>query len=146
MKGAGTMQSVFKLMAMAHVFVYRLTSGRVLGRMFGLDVLLLTTTGRKTGKVRTTPLLYVRDGERIALIASNGGSKNHPGWWLNLRDGEGQVQIGGETMRVTAEQATPEEKARLWPRFTARYAGYDAYQRRTKRDIPVVLLRRAGAE
>jgi F420H(2)-dependent quinone reductase len=134
----------FKLITELHVFLYRISGGKLFGRISGLDVLLLTTTGRKTGKVRTTPLLYVRNGEQLALIASYGGSDHHPGWWINLRGREGQVQVGPQRMRVTAEVANAEEKARLWPQFTAKYPGYDGYQKKTSRQIPLVLLTPVG--
>lgn len=105
-------------------------------------MLLLTTTGRKSGKKRTIPLLYLEDGENLVVVASNGGTATHPSWWLNLRvDPEATVEIGGRKLRVRAEKALPEEKERLWPRLVAMYGGYEAYQRRTDREIPVVVLR-----
>jgi len=105
-------------------------------------VLLLTTTGRKTGERRTIPLLYLEDGENLAVVASNGGAPKHPDWWLNLRVApEAIAEVGRRKLRVRAEEASPEEKERLWPRLVAMYGPYESYQRRTDREIPVVLLR-----
>jgi deazaflavin-dependent oxidoreductase (nitroreductase family) len=127
-----------------HTFVYRVTGGRLGGRMVGAPVLLLTTTGRKTGKQRTSPLLYLEDGEDLVIVASNGGAPRHPTWWLNLRaDPEASVEIGNRKLRVRAEEASPEEKERLWTRLVAMYGPYESYRRRTDRDIPVVILRPA---
>jgi F420H(2)-dependent quinone reductase len=127
-----------------HMFVYRVTGGRLGGRMVGAPVLLLTTTGRKTGKQRTSPLLYLEDGENLVIVASNGGAPRHPTWWLNLRaDPEASVEIGNRKLRVRAEEASPEEKERLWTRLVAMYGPYESYRRRTDRDIPVVILRPA---
>jgi deazaflavin-dependent oxidoreductase (nitroreductase family) len=107
---------VQKMLMQAHSFVYRATGGKVAGRMFKSPVLLLNTTGRKSGAERTTPLLYLQDGEDIAIVASNGGARQHPAWYLNLRaNPEATVEIGDRKLRVRAEQASPEEKERLWP-------------------------------
>src|ERR1051325_6547885 len=124
-----------------HTFVYAGTNGAIGGRMMNCPVLLLTTTGRKTNKQRTVPLLYLADGDHIVLVASNGGATKHPTWWLNLQaNPEAQIQVRGLKRRVRAEQASAEEKRRLWPRLTAMYPGYKNYQEITNRDIPVVIL------
>jgi deazaflavin-dependent oxidoreductase (nitroreductase family) len=131
-----------KWITRAHAAVYRATSGKVAGRMMGSSVLLLTTTGRKTGKKRTTPLLYLEDGENLVIVASNGGAPRHPAWWLNLKvDPEPQVRVGDRTLRVRVEEAKGEEKRRLWARLVEMYPAYEDYQRRTTREIPVVILR-----
>lgn len=128
-----------------HSFVYRATGGRVGGRIVGGPVLLLTTTGRKSGKKRTVPLLYLEDGENLVLVASNGGAPVHPTWWLNLRaNPEATVEVGREKLRVRAEEASPREKERLWPKLVEMYGGYETYRRRTDREIPVVLLKPLG--
>ena len=125
-----------------HIFWYRLTGGRIGGRMGRIPVLLLTTTGRKSGRSWTTPLSYLEDEGSFIVIASAGGCRRHPTWYLNLRSHPGAtIEVPGRTLAVAAETASPEEKARLWPRITAMYAGYDDYQKRTSRDIPVVLLK-----
>ena len=110
--------------------------------MVGAPVLLLTTTGCKTGRRHTIPLLYLEDGENFVVVASNGGAPRHPAWWSNLRaDPEANVEIGGRELRARAQKASPEEKEWLWPRLVAMYGAYENYQRRTDREIPVVILR-----
>ncbi len=133
---------VLMLFSRVHVFLYRASGGRIGGRFRKTaPVLLLTTTGRKTGKQRTTPLLYVEDGERYAVVASVGGAPTHPGWYLNLRaNPAATIQLGRRTLPVTAETAGPEERARLWALATRMYPTYDAYQAKTSREIPVVVL------
>lgn len=125
-----------------HSFVYRATNGRVGGRIVGGPVLLLTTTGRKSGRERTVPLLYLEDGEDMVIVGSNGGTATHPAWWLNLTTyPEATVEVGGRKVRVRAEEASSREKERLWPRLVKMYRGYEGYRRRTDREIPVVILR-----
>jgi deazaflavin-dependent oxidoreductase (nitroreductase family) len=106
-----------------------------------MPVLLLITTGRRSGKSRTNPLLYIRDGDAIVVVGSNGGSDDVPSWWLNLRsDPDAEVEIDRARIPVTARKASPGERARLWPEFTSRYPGYAKYATKTAREIPVVLL------
>lgn len=106
-----------------------------------MPVLLLTTTGRRSGKPRTTPLTFFRDGADLVVIASNGGSDSAPLWSLNLvHDARALVEIGTETLRVGARVASASERDRLWPRITEAHPGYAEYQRRTTRQIPVVML------
>ena len=125
-----------------HSSLYRISNGAIGGRMANSPVLLLTTKGRKSGKQRTVPLLYLMDGDNVVLVASNGGAVKHPTWWLNLQTtSEAWIQIKGSRRRVKAEQASTAEKQRLWPRLTAMYPGYKRYQEITDRDIPVVILR-----
>ena len=125
-----------------HSGVYRLTGGRVAGRMFNSPVLLLITTGRKTGRERTTPLLYLEDGENLVVVASVGGAPRHPGWYWNLKaNPEARVRIKDRTLRVRAEEAEGDEKRRLWTRLVEMYPPYADYQRRTQREIPVLVLR-----
>ena len=130
-------------MGRSHRVVYRLTRGRLLGRVAGMPVLLLTTTGRRSGHARTTPLTYFEEGDELVIIASNGGEDTAPAWWLNLcGHPEATITIGTHSHAVTARAATDDEHARLWPVITATHAGYAAYARRTARPIPVVLLAR----
>ncbi|MFV2073875.1 MAG: nitroreductase/quinone reductase family protein, partial [Thermoanaerobaculales bacterium] len=97
-----------------HLFWYRLTGGAIGGSLAGRPVLLLTTTGRKSGRRRTTPLVYLEDGDNMVLVASNGGNQRHPVWWLNLeRNPEAEVRVRNEKSRVTAEKAEGEERERL---------------------------------
>jgi deazaflavin-dependent oxidoreductase (nitroreductase family) len=125
-----------------HQQIFRATNGAVLGRAFGMPVVMLTTTGRRSGKKRTTMLTSpVQQGDSIVLVASYGGDDRHPTWFLNLRDNpDVEVITMGRTMQMIARIATAEEKAELWPKVTATYGGYSGYQRRTKRDIPLVIL------
>ena len=124
-----------------HTALYRASGGRFGSGFQGMPVLLLTTTGRRSGKSRTTPLLYIRDGDAFAVVASNGGSDYTPAWWLNLRsDPHADVEIGRAHTPVTARKASPEEHARLWAAFTSGFPGYAKYATKTTREIPVVIL------
>jgi deazaflavin-dependent oxidoreductase (nitroreductase family) len=136
------MQLVAKAFLWLHVNAYRLTNGRIGGRFIaGSPILLLTTTGRRTGRRRTRPLAYVRDGERFVLCASNGGSPAHPGWYHNLRaNGQAEIQVGPERLSVSTRTADPAERSQLFPRFVQMYEGYAAYEHKTSRQIPLVLL------
>jgi deazaflavin-dependent oxidoreductase (nitroreductase family) len=136
------MRLVARAVVWLHVTLYRLTNGRIGGRFIaGSPILLLTTTGRRTGKRRTRPLAYVRDGVRYVLCASNGGSPAHPGWYHNLAaTGRAEIQVGPERLAVTARTADPTERTRLFARFVELYQGYGAYEDKTSRQIPLVLL------
>ena len=125
----------------AHIAAYRVTGGRIGGTFRGVDTLLLDHVGRRSGKKRTNPLYYVADGEDLVIVASRGGSHKHPAWWLNLRNSpRTTVQVGSERREVVARQADDEERARLWPRLVEAWPDYEAYQRRTERRIPVIVL------
>jgi F420H(2)-dependent quinone reductase len=121
---------------------YRLSGGRVAGHVpSGAPICLLTTTGRRSGRQRTVPLLYVLDGDDLVVVASRGGMGSHPAWYLNLlADPSASVQVGPSTKRVRARDVTEAERRRLWPTLTAAYPHFDAYQERTSRHIPVVIL------
>jgi F420H(2)-dependent quinone reductase len=111
-----------------HVAAYRATEGKIGGRLMNSPVLLLLTTGRKSGKERTTPLLFLRDGVNYIMVASNGGTAGNPAWWLNLqKDPEAIVEVGGRTLRVRAEEVKGEEKRRLWTRLVEMYPLYESY-------------------
>lgn len=130
-----------------HVLVYRRSHGRVGASYRGAPVLLLNHVGRRSGQRRASPLLYLPDGDDLVIVGSKGGSPRHPAWWVNLRASPTTtVEVPGEKREVTARQASPEEKARLWPRLVEMYADYEAYQRSTTRDIPVVMLSPAGGD
>ena len=126
---------------------YRLSGGRVGGRWKGRNpILLLEHVGRKSGQTRTTPLVYLEDGDDYVVVASRGGSEDNPAWLHNLRaNPHATVQIGAERRAVEARVADAEERARLWPRLVEFNPDYGAYQKRTEREIPVVLLRRTGS-
>jgi deazaflavin-dependent oxidoreductase (nitroreductase family) len=109
----------------------------------GVNTLLLTTRGRKSGLLRRTALIYGRDGDRYLVVASQGGADRHPAWYLNLvADPDVVVQVGAETFAAGARPATAEEKPGLWRIMTSIWPDYDQYQARTSRDIPVVILER----
>jgi deazaflavin-dependent oxidoreductase (nitroreductase family) len=131
---------IFKVMGGLHTALYRLTGGWLGGKTRGVPVLLLTVRGRKSGKVRTVPLLYGRDGERYVIVASKGGDPKHPAWYLNLRGGDGVVEIGRDRIRVRAHDAQGEERERLWALMVGLYPPYAEYQQKTERLIPVVVL------
>jgi deazaflavin-dependent oxidoreductase (nitroreductase family) len=102
---------------------------------------VLDHVGRKSGKRMTSPLIYGEDGENLIIVASFGGAPRDPHWWPNLKaNPETTVNVYGDVRRVRARQATPEEKARIWPKMVEIYGPYADYQRRTERDIPVVIL------
>jgi deazaflavin-dependent oxidoreductase (nitroreductase family) len=125
------------------VWLYRRSGGKIGGKVRGAPVLLLTTTGRRSGRPWTVPVMYQTDGDRWVVIASNGGSARHPAWWLNLRSRpEGSVQIGREVFPVSAVETSGEERERLWRRMADTYKGYEIYARKTTRTLPVVLLER----
>ena len=105
-----------------------------------VPILLLTTKGRKSGKERTTPLMYTRDGGNLVLIASVGGAPRNPGWYWNLQGQDAEVQIGPERRRVRARDAEGEERERLWAAMVSLYPNYAQYQQKTSRRIPVVVL------
>jgi deazaflavin-dependent oxidoreductase (nitroreductase family) len=133
-----------RAMSAANVFVFRLSGGRLGSKFFnhGSPVGLLTTTGRKSGEQRVAPLIYLQDGPRIVLVASQGGMPKHPIWYLNL---EANPEVSFETRdsgkrSYRARRASADEKAALWPRLCAVYPDYADYQARTERDIPVVVL------
>jgi F420H(2)-dependent quinone reductase len=129
------------LLTAVNVTFYRATGGRLGGKFGGAPVLLLDHLGRKSRTRRTTPLLYMVDGDDLVIVGSRGGSDATPSWWLNLQANPATtVQVGSERRSVLAREATSDERARLWPGLTAMYPDYDVYQSRTQREIPVVLL------
>ena len=146
---SGPARLAWKLGSGAHAGVYRATGGKLFGRMGKSPILLLNTVGRKSGKKRTSPLLYAMDGEDFVVIASKGGASAHPAWYLNLMaNPEATVEIEDREVRVRAEEADSEEKSRLWQKMVEMYPAYDAYQEKTEREIPLLVLRpveRGGA-
>jgi len=132
----------FNELTRMHTIAYRLTGGLV-GRRVpgGPPMLLLDHVGARSGTKRTTPLVYLEDGDRIVIVASKGGSPRHPAWFHNLRaNPDTTVQIGSRRIPVTASVATASQRARLWPMITRLYGGYESYQKRTSREIPLVIL------
>jgi F420H(2)-dependent quinone reductase len=134
--------TIFRPFMTVNMFLYRLTGGIFGGRIRGLQVLLLTTTGRKTGKPRTTPLGYFIHDGRYVITASNSGMDTHPAWFLNLKNNpQVALQIGARRLTATAEPADPALREQLWAELVKRSPSYKAYQKHTTRTIPMVLLR-----
>jgi len=126
-----------------HVRVYRETGGERGYHWRGATILLLTTTGRRSGEERTTPLIHRTDGERWVVVASKGGYDEHPGWFLNLSDDpQIEIQVKADRLPVRASTAEGEERSHLWKLMAEVWPDYDAYQERTDRVIPVVMLER----
>jgi deazaflavin-dependent oxidoreductase (nitroreductase family) len=126
-----------------HVRRYVESGGRSGHRWGGVHTLLLTTRGRKSGKLRRTALIYGRDKDRYLVVASRGGAKKHPAWYLNLAENpEVELQVGAERFPARARTATTKETPRLWRLMASIWPEYDRYQTRTTRDIPVVILER----
>jgi deazaflavin-dependent oxidoreductase (nitroreductase family) len=127
-----------------HVRRYVQTDGGSGHRWNGRNTLLLTTRGRRSGKLRRTALIYGRDGDHYLVVASNGGARNHPFWYLNLTaEPEVRVQVGAERFAARARTAGAEERPRLWRLMAEIWPDYERYQKRTGREIPVVVLERA---
>jgi deazaflavin-dependent oxidoreductase (nitroreductase family) len=125
----------------AHAWLLRRTRGRLGRRFLGADVLVLRTTGRRSGEPREAPMFYLRHGDGFAVVASNAASARAPAWWLNLQaHPEADLLVDGESHRIVARRATADEVAELWPRFVAMYRGYDHYREIARRDMPVVML------
>jgi deazaflavin-dependent oxidoreductase (nitroreductase family) len=129
----------------AHAAVYRASGGRVGGRIPGLpSILLLNHVGRKSGRRRTTPLVYMPDGDDFVVVASKGGYPKHPSWLLNLRaHPDTEVQVGSRRLKVHAREANADERRRLWPRAVVHNPHWARYEQRTTRKIPIVILRPA---
>lgn len=124
-----------------HTYLYRATGGRLGRRLVDNDMLLLTTVGHLSGEPHTVPLLYLRDDERLVVIASYGGRPDNPVWYKNLvAEPVVEVQVGGDRMTMVARTADADERAVWWPRIENAYDGYQVYQSRTERVIPVVFL------
>jgi len=132
------------LFGQEHVERYRETDGEEGHDWNGTSVLILTTTGRRSGEPRSTPLIYGTHGDDYLVVASKGGAPEHPAWYENLSsDPEVEVQVRGDRFRARARTATAEEKPEMWSTMTERWPPYDEYQTKTDRAIPVVVLERA---
>jgi deazaflavin-dependent oxidoreductase (nitroreductase family) len=124
-----------------NVPLYRLSGGRVGGKINEAPVLLLTTTGRKSGQQRTAPVVYLADGESLVVIGSNAGHSRTPAWSLNLKaNPDAEVEVGRKRRRVRARVAKGEERADLWRKHNEQYSGFDEYEARTGRDIALFVL------
>jgi deazaflavin-dependent oxidoreductase (nitroreductase family) len=142
MAGLPNIRSAWDLAVPAHTALYRATRGLVGHRLPGIGrVLLLDHVGAKSGTHRTTPLVYFDDGANLVIVASKGGHPRNPAWFHNLvANPETAVQVGSERRTVRARVADPEEHERLWPMAVDTYSGYAGYQKKTKREIPLVIL------
>jgi deazaflavin-dependent oxidoreductase (nitroreductase family) len=131
------------LITSVHRFLYRTTGGRIGARSLGYRFLLLGCVGRRSGRERVVPLLYVADGERLVVVGSNAGDEREPHWWRNLQaKPEAWVQVGRSRLAVRAREASREEAERLWPRVLEAYTQFASYRERAGRPIPLVLLER----
>jgi deazaflavin-dependent oxidoreductase (nitroreductase family) len=143
---AVTRNAFVELFWRVHPILYRWSGGRLGSALGGMPVLLLTTTGRKSGQPRTTALTYLPRGDDFVVIASVLGEPRHPAWWLNLASWpEASVQVGGTVHRIRAREADGEERDALWGAVVAKMPDYDEYRARTSRRIPVVVLERRAA-
>lgn len=125
----------------SHIKTYVESDGKKGHLWRGLPTLLLTTQGRKSGKLRRTALIYGQDGKNYILVASNGGDQNHPSWYLNLSaNPDVELQVGTEKLQARARTATSEEKTRLWKIMSKIFPTYDRYQAKAEREIPLVIL------
>jgi len=132
---------MLKLILKVMVFLYNVSGGRIGGKMGKVSVLLLTTTGRKTGKQRTLPMVYIMDSSAYVITASAGGAEKHPGWFFNIRSNpQATIQVKDKHIKVTAEIAGPEKKPELWARLVEVAPNFAGYQKRTSREIPMVIL------
>ena len=128
---------IFKIM----VFLYNVSGGRIGGKIGKVPVLLLTTMGRKSGKQRTLPLVYIMDGPAYVITASAGGADKNPGWFFNIRSNpQAAIQVKEKHIKVTAEIAGPEKKSELWARLVEVAPNFAGYEKRTSREIPMVIL------
>jgi F420H(2)-dependent quinone reductase len=133
--------SGLKALGKFNVPIYRLTRGRVLGKVGKAPVLLLTSTGRRSGQPRTAPILYMDDGANVIVIGSNAGNRNEPAWSYNLKaNPDAKIEIRGHKRLVTARVAEGEERRRLWDLMNVEYEGFNDYEQRTNRDIAVFVL------
>jgi deazaflavin-dependent oxidoreductase (nitroreductase family) len=131
---------VLKLFTKINVFVYKLSGGRLMNKLSGMPIVVITMTGAKSGRRKTIPLMYVPHDQGFILVASQGGAPKHPAWYYNLvKYPQIDITYDGQTRKFTARQVDDEEKAALWPTCVEYYPPYDQYQKRTERNIPVFL-------
>jgi deazaflavin-dependent oxidoreductase (nitroreductase family) len=129
-----------------HVERYRATDGKEGHSWNDTQTLLLTTTGRRSGEPRVSPLVYDLHRGDYVVVASKGGAPEHPGWYKNIQaNPEVEVQVWGDTFKAHARTATAEEREQIWPKMAAEWPDYDNYQKKTDREIPIVILEREGA-
>lgn len=131
---------LLKTFTRINVFVYRLSGGRLMNKLAGMPIVLVTMKGARSGRTLTIPLMYVPHERGYILVASQGGAPKHPAWYHNLvKNPEIEITFEGQTRKFTARQVDEDEKATLWPTCVEYYPPYEQYQRRTERRIPVFL-------
>ena len=135
------MKNVYRFFMGIQIFLYKLTGGLIGGKMMGFSVLLLTTTGRKSGKLHTTPLGYFMRNGGYIVVASNSGGEKNPAWFLNIQNNRNvRIQIRNKTLEGTARTLSGEERAKAWKQVVSSAPQYAAYEKRTTREIPVLLI------
>jgi len=135
------LKAIYSFMMRLMVSQYRRTKGKFGGQVAGLPVLLLTTTGRKSGKQHTTPLGFLEDNGDYVIIASNGGQDKNPAWFHNLKaNPNATIEIKDQPLQVTAEVALPDRRSRLWDRLVKLSPQYGGYEKKTTREIPMIIL------
>jgi deazaflavin-dependent oxidoreductase (nitroreductase family) len=133
---------IFKLFMQLQIAIFRLTNGKLMASMRGMPVLLLTTIGRKSRQPRTTPLMYIRDGDNYIITASNNGRDSHPAWLYNLQASpQTIIEVPGKRIQAIALVVTPAERERLWAQLVAQAPFFDGYRKGTTRNIPMVALK-----
>ena len=138
---------LLNLLSGSNVWLYRVSGGRIGGRMGRAPVLLLHHVGRRSGRKRVTPLLFLADGPRLVVVGSKGGAVKHPAWFQNLRASPlTTIEVGRRRIRVRAREASEEERGAYWPRLVEIYPSYDLYRRRTNRVLPVIVLEPVDGE
>ena len=134
-----------KSLTWLNVVLYRLSGGRLLNKMEGCPVCLVTMTGHKSGKQKTIALMYTADGDKVLLVASLGGAPKNPVWYFNLKaQPDIEIQLGKVRRRMLAQEASPEARAVLWPKVVASYPSFAAYQKKTTREIPIFICSPQG--
>ena len=135
------MRFFFQLFLNLHILIYRISGGKLANKMVNMEVLILHSIGRKTGKKRVIPITYFKENDDYILTASNGGAPKNPGWYHNLKNNpQTVIEINNKTIPVTARQASPQEKERLWAKLITITDQYKKYKNRTNRDIPMMIL------
>lgn len=130
-----------KFFGALHTKIFRISKGKVANKMRGAPMFLLTTTGAKSGQPRTSPLIYLADGNDYIVVASNAGQNHAPGWYYNLKaDPSATVEVGGKTIRVTSSVIPNAEKPELWAKLDTLFKGYATYRGKTSREIPLIRL------
>lgn len=133
-------KNLIRLFSGLNVALYRMSGGRIMGRLGGRDICLVTMRGARSGRTLTRPLMHVPYRDGVILVASLGGAPSHPVWYHNLvANPDIEVQVGAEKLSLRARQARAEEKAEVWPRCVESYPDFQTYQDRTERDIPVFI-------